>query len=79
MSEFLWVEKYRPKKISECILTEELKNTFTQFLNKKRYLIYYYQVVLVLVRQQSPEHYVKNCIVIILSLMVQMKVDKLIQ
>ena len=35
MSEFLWVEKYRPKKISECILTEELKNTFTQFLKQK--------------------------------------------
>ena len=35
MSEFLWVEKYRPKKISECILTEELKDTFTQFLKQK--------------------------------------------
>src|SRR6056300_1306343 len=35
MSEFLWVEKYRPRKISECILTEELKNTFTQFLSQK--------------------------------------------
>jgi len=35
MSDFLWVEKYRPKKISDCILTEELKNTFTEFLNKK--------------------------------------------
>ena len=35
MSEFLWVEKYRPKRISECILTEELKNTFTQFLKQK--------------------------------------------
>jgi DNA polymerase III delta prime subunit len=35
MSDFLWVEKYRPKKISECILTEDLKNTFTQFLKQK--------------------------------------------
>ena len=35
MSDFLWVEKYRPKKISDCILTEELKNTFTQFLKQK--------------------------------------------
>ena len=35
MSDFLWVEKYRPRKISECILTEELKKTFTEFLNKK--------------------------------------------
>jgi len=35
MSDFLWVEKYRPKRISECILTEDLKNTFTQFLKQK--------------------------------------------
>jgi DNA polymerase III delta prime subunit len=35
MSDFLWVEKYRPKKISECILTEDLKETFTQFLKQK--------------------------------------------
>ena len=35
MSDFLWVEKYRPKKISECILTEELKKTFTEFLKQK--------------------------------------------
>jgi len=35
MSDFLWVEKYRPRKISDCILTEELKKTFTEFLNKK--------------------------------------------
>ena len=35
MSDFLWVEKYRPKKISECILTEDLKNTFSKFLIQK--------------------------------------------
>ena len=35
MSEYLWVEKYRPKKISDCILPEETKNTFTQFLKQK--------------------------------------------
>ena len=29
----LWVEKYRPSKISECILTDELKNTFQTFVN----------------------------------------------
>lgn len=27
-AEFLWVEKYRPQKISECILPESLKKTF---------------------------------------------------
>ena len=35
MSDFLWVEKYRPKKISDCILTEDLKKTFTEFLKQK--------------------------------------------
>ena len=35
MSDFLWVEKYRPKKIVDCILTEDLKKTFTQFLKQK--------------------------------------------
>ena len=35
MSDFLWVEKYRPKKISDCILTEDLKNTFSKFLTQK--------------------------------------------
>jgi DNA polymerase III delta prime subunit len=35
MSDFLWVEKYRPKKISDCILSEDLKNTFTKFLDNK--------------------------------------------
>ena len=32
--EFLWVEKYRPKTIEECILPENIKKTFKEFLNK---------------------------------------------
>lgn len=32
--EFLWVEKYRPKTIDECILTPELKSTFSSFVEK---------------------------------------------
>ncbi len=32
--EFLWVEKYRPKTIEECILSENIKKTFTDFLSK---------------------------------------------
>ena len=32
--EFLWVEKYRPKKIEDCILPENIKKTFRDFLNK---------------------------------------------
>lgn len=35
MSDFLWVEKYRPKKIEDCILSEDLKNTFLEFVKKK--------------------------------------------
>lgn len=34
MSEqYLWVEKYRPQKIDECILPESLKKTFKEFIN----------------------------------------------
>ena len=32
--EFLWVEKYRPKIIEDCILPEQTKKTFLEFLNK---------------------------------------------
>jgi len=35
MEQVLWVEKYRPRTVSECILPEELKSTFQQFVNKK--------------------------------------------
>ena len=30
--QFLWVEKYRPQTIDECILPESLKNTFKEFI-----------------------------------------------
>ena len=32
---FLWVEKYRPKKIVDCILPESIKNTFLEFIGQK--------------------------------------------
>ena len=32
--EFIWVEKYRPKTIDECILPDNIKKTFKEFLNK---------------------------------------------
>jgi DNA polymerase III delta prime subunit len=32
--QFLWVEKYRPKTIEECILPDDIKTTFKNFLNK---------------------------------------------
>ena len=34
MSDFIWVEKYRPKTIEECILPEQTKKTFQDFLHK---------------------------------------------
>ena len=34
MSDFIWVEKYRPKTISECILPTSTKKTFQDFLDK---------------------------------------------
>tara|TARA_B100000287_G_scaffold28856_1_gene27151 strand:+ start:349 stop:1290 length:942 start_codon:yes stop_codon:yes gene_type:complete len=34
MSDFIWVEKYRPKTIDDCILPESTKNTFKEFLNR---------------------------------------------
>ena len=34
MSDFIWVEKYRPKSIDECILPEGIKKTFSDFLKR---------------------------------------------
>ena len=34
MSDFIWVEKYRPKTIDECILPASTKKTFKDFLDK---------------------------------------------
>ena len=34
MSDFIWVEKYRPKTIEDCILPDNIKKTFKEFLNK---------------------------------------------
>ena len=34
MSDFIWVEKYRPKTIEECILPDSAKQMFKEFLNK---------------------------------------------
>ncbi len=33
-NEFLWVEKYRPKKIEDCILPDNIKDTFQKFVEK---------------------------------------------
>jgi DNA polymerase III delta prime subunit len=34
MNEFLWVEKYRPRKVDETILPKSLKETFQQFVDQ---------------------------------------------
>ncbi len=34
MSDFIWVEKYRPQTIEDCILPENIKKTFSDFLNR---------------------------------------------
>ena len=34
MSNFLWVEKYRPKTIDECILPENIKDVLNKFVEK---------------------------------------------
>jgi len=34
MTNFLWVEKYRPKTIEDCILPQNLKKTFLDFLEE---------------------------------------------
>ena len=32
MSDFIWVEKYRPKTVDECILPQSIKKTFQDFV-----------------------------------------------
>lgn len=34
--QFLWVEKYRPKTVDECILPQALKNTFNEFAEQDK-------------------------------------------
>ena len=31
--QFLWVEKYRPKTIDDCILPDKLKQTFIKLID----------------------------------------------
>ena len=36
-AQFLWVEKYRPKVIQDCILPDSVKKQFTQFIKWQIY------------------------------------------
>ena len=33
MKDFLWVEKYRPSKIADCVLPDRLKSTFQNIVD----------------------------------------------
>ena len=35
MKDFLWVEKYRPKTVQDCILVDDIKDTFRNFIANK--------------------------------------------
>lgn len=35
MQHLLWSERYRPKKVEDCILPESIKSTFLEYVNKK--------------------------------------------
>ena len=35
MEHLLWVEKYRPKTIQDCILPDAIKSTFQEYVNRK--------------------------------------------
>jgi len=35
MEQLLWVEKYRPNKVEDCILPESIKTTFQEYVNRK--------------------------------------------
>jgi DNA polymerase III delta prime subunit len=35
MEQLLWVEKYRPQRVEDCILPDAIKTTFQEYVNKK--------------------------------------------
>jgi DNA polymerase III delta prime subunit len=35
MSQILWVEKYRPQRVEDCILPDAIKSTFQEYVNRK--------------------------------------------
>jgi len=35
MNHLLWVEKYRPQKVEDCILPDAIKTTFQEYVNRK--------------------------------------------
>ena len=72
--EFLFVEKYRPQTIDDTILPKGVKKSFKEFVEIKRYQIFYYLVQQVLVKQLLQKHCVMNLVQTLLLSMVLMKV-----
>jgi DNA polymerase III delta prime subunit len=35
MNDLLWVEKYRPRTVADCILPDEFKSTFQSYVDRK--------------------------------------------
>ena len=60
MSDFIWVEKYRPKLIDECILPDSIKKTFQDFVTAGEIPNMLLQAHRGLVRPQLQKHYVNN-------------------
>ena len=73
MSDFIWVEKYRPKTIDECILPDGIKKTFQDFLQAGEIPNMLLSSHRGLVRQQLQKHYATNLEQTTMSLMDRMK------
>ena len=74
MSDFLWVEKYRPKTIEECILPANTKKTFSSFLKKGEVPNLLLAALLGVVRLLLQKLCVMNLVQIFMLSMVLMKV-----
>ena len=74
MSDFLWVEKYRPKTIEECILPAKTKKTFSSFLKRVKFQIYFLQALLGVVRLLLQKLCAMNLVQTFMLLMDLMKV-----
>ena len=62
MSDFIWVEKYRPKTIDDCILPQSIKNTFKDFVKSGQIPNMLCLGHLVLERQLWQKHYAMNLV-----------------
>ena len=54
MDNFLWVEKYRPKTINDCILSNTIKGTLNDLVKEERVPNLMFTALPVLVKQLWP-------------------------